>query len=72
MWSTLQSWDESIFRGESAPLTIAALGGINPETGAIVPTPDLAGLQSFTLVPEPSTIALGVLGAIAFFFRRRK
>ena len=59
-------------RGESAPWTIAALGGVNPGTGAIVPTPDLAGLVSFTLVPEPSTIALGVLGAAALLYRRRK
>jgi hypothetical protein len=59
-------------RGESAALTISALGGVNPQTGAIVPTPDLAGLVSFTLVPEPSTIALGVLGAAALLYRRRK
>jgi hypothetical protein len=60
--------------GQSAPLTIAGLGGVNPTTGAIVPTPDLAGLQSFNLVtiPEPSTIALGVLGAAALLYRRRK
>jgi len=60
--------------GQSAPLTISGLGGVNPQTGAIVPTPDLAGLQSFTLVtiPEPSTIALGVLGAAALLYRRRK
>jgi hypothetical protein len=60
--------------GESAPLTIAGLGGVNPQTGAIVPTPDLAGLQPFNLVtvPEPSTIALGVLGAAALLYRRRK
>jgi hypothetical protein len=59
-------------RGESLPLVISALGGVNPQTGAIVPTPDLAGLVSFNLVPEPSTIALGVLGAAALLYRRRK
>lgn len=32
----------------------------------------LIGLQSFALVPEPSAIALGVLGATALLFRRRK
>ena len=59
-------------RGESAPLLIAALGGVNPQTGAIVPTPDLAGLVGFTLIlPEPSTIALGVLGAVALLYRRK-
>jgi hypothetical protein len=62
------------FIGESAPVNIAGLGGVNPTTGAIVPTPDLSGLQSFNLrvVPEPSTIALGVLGAAALLYRRRK
>jgi hypothetical protein len=30
------------------------------------------GLQSFSLVPEPSTIALGLLGAAILFLRRRK
>lgn len=36
--------------------------------------PDLQGLQSFSLavVPEPSTIALGVIGASSLLFRRRK
>jgi len=33
--------------------------------------PDMTGLTGFTLVPEPSTFALGVLGAAAFFLRRR-
>jgi hypothetical protein len=59
-------------RGQSDAFTIASLGGINPATGAIVPTPDLAGMQGFTLVlPEPSTIALGVLGAAALLYRRK-
>jgi hypothetical protein len=38
------------------------------------PSPPLAlvGLQSFNLVPEPSTYALLALGAAALFLRRRK
>jgi len=32
----------------------------------------LAGLTPFALVPEPSTFALGLLGAAALLFRRRK
>jgi hypothetical protein len=32
---------------------------------------DMVGLQSFALVPEPSTLALGVLGVAALLLRRR-
>ena len=59
--------------GESNDVTIPQLGG-TPAGGAPIPTPSLNGLQGFglTAVPEPSTIALGVLGAAALLFRRRK
>jgi hypothetical protein len=53
--------------GISAPLTVNNLGG-----GAL-PPPNLVGLQGFVIpVPEPSTIALGILGASALLLRRRK
>jgi len=41
---------------------------------AEAPTPpaDMVGLASFSLDPEPSTLALGVLGAAALFLRRRR
>ena len=54
--------------GLSAPITIAAanLGG------GTVPPSVLSGLASFAIVPEPSTIALGLLGAAFLFLRRRK
>jgi len=58
--------------GLSAPVTVDNLGG-----GAIVPA-NLVGaggaLQGFVIpaVPEPSVIALGVLGVSAFMLRRRK
>jgi len=59
-------------RGESNDVTISQLGG-TPAGGAPIPTPSLNGLQGFALaVPEPSTMALGVLGAAALLFRRRK
>jgi len=62
----------TFLRGESNPVTITQLGG-TPAGGAPIPTPALNGLQAFTLfVPEPSTMALGVLGAAALLFRRRK
>jgi len=61
--------------GESLPVNLTALGGV---TGTPVPNPaeDLIGIQSFSMVPgtipEPSTIALCVLGACAFLARRKK
>jgi hypothetical protein len=60
--------------GESNDVTISQLGGTPPGGGAPIPTPELAGLTGINLtqVPEPSTIALGVLGAAALFARRRK
>lgn len=56
--------------GESAPITVA-LGG-QPAAGPPVPPSNLDGLVGFNLVPEPSTIALGVLGVAALLLRRRK
>jgi hypothetical protein len=59
--------------GESPAFNLTALGepaGANPAT----PQENLVGLQSFSLTttPEPSTIALGVMGISAFLIRRRK
>jgi hypothetical protein len=53
----------------ASPVFQVALGGAGnpPSTPAV-----LTGLQSFSLVPEPSTIALGLLGAAALLLRRRK
>jgi hypothetical protein len=59
-------------KGMSLLDNLASLGGTGTPPAA---TPDLQGLQSFSLAtatPEPSTIALGVIGASAFLFRRRK
>ncbi|MHB8521556.1 MAG: PEP-CTERM sorting domain-containing protein [Limisphaerales bacterium] len=60
-------------RGQSALLTFATGGvGIPPSTPG-----SLTGLTSFNLgivpaVPEPTTLALGLLGAGALLLRRRK
>jgi hypothetical protein len=55
--------------------TSVTLGGQGP-SGPPATAPGLGGLGftsfSLTSVPEPSTIALGVMGASAFLFRRRK
>jgi len=69
---TRTSWDTALIRGKSPTFDIAALGGTGtPAT----PDPNMAGLQSFNIavVPEPSSIALGVLGlGTLLFLRRRK
>jgi hypothetical protein len=53
--------------GESAAFTVAVGGGT-------LPPANLTTLQAFqvSVVPEPSVIALGVLGASALLLRRRK
>jgi len=63
------SFDSATVRGESTPITIT-LGGDVPGSAPLPPAL-LTGLQGFTLVPEPSTIALGLLGAAALLYRRR-
>src|SRR5690606_29133369 len=62
------SFEGSLLSGSSDPVTDAALGG-----GTVV-TPNLDGLQAFTLqvIPETSTMALAALGVGALLFRRRK
>lgn len=62
---------------EAAQAAGGMFGSSNPITltlaGAPTPPPDMVGLQSFSLqaIPEPSTLALGMLGAAALFLRRR-
>lgn len=60
--------------GQSAVFTISKLGGPDPAGGPPVLPAVMGGLQSFSVqvIPEPSTIALGFLGAAALMFRRRK
>jgi hypothetical protein len=50
--------------GKSNPVELT-LGG-----GTVTPT-DMVGLQAFNMVPEPSALALGVLGVAALLLRRR-
>jgi septal ring-binding cell division protein DamX len=60
--------------GKSATLTLNAGGVPDPTTGIPGFPSNLTGLASFSLVavPEPSTIALALLGGAALFLRRRK
>ena len=64
------TWDTALTRGQSAILNLTLGGAGSPPS---VPT-DLVGLTSFTMavIPEPSTMALGLLGAAALLYRRRK
>jgi hypothetical protein len=65
-WETgAASYDAAIVRGESEVANIVLGGGTLPPT-------NLVGLKGFTMVPEPSTIALGVIGGLALLLRRRK
>jgi len=73
-WEGAGTYDTATARGESALITVAAGLGGTTQGGAIFLPPDLGGpqgLQSFT-IPEPSTIAFGLLGAAALLYRRRK
>ncbi|HEX3718378.1 MAG TPA: hypothetical protein VH595_10465 [Verrucomicrobiae bacterium] len=61
--------------GTSALATLADTGGNNLAGGPSITPPGLpSGLTSFTVAPtpEPSTIALGVMGASAFLLRLRR
>jgi hypothetical protein len=61
------SYDAATIKGQSNPITIT-LGGV-PPVGAPIQDALLIGLQG-NCVPEPSTIALGLLGAAALLVRR--
>lgn len=68
----LISATHGVYLGKSAVLTIGPLGGGSPPVTA----PNLVGLTAFNttfnIVPEPSVIGLGILGAFAglMVFRR--
>ena len=74
VFETACSWDaanaagSTFWRGESGDVQVPQLGVFNPPDG--VPTPDLAGLQGFDLIPEPSIIGLGLLAAVPLLYRR--
>lgn len=58
--------------GESNPVTVSSLGGVPPGGGPPLTSPTLSGLNGFVVIPEPTTLALGALGAALLFLRRRK
>jgi hypothetical protein len=78
-WAAYQAGDASAKVGVSSSTAWTGTGlptvvGTTPNLGGLSAPPNLLGLQSFQLyaVPEPSAIALGLLGAAALLLRRRK
>jgi hypothetical protein len=74
-WETSAgSYANSTIRGQSLDFTTSPLGGPNPISGQPPFTSPGMGpnFQGFTMVPEPTTIALGALGIGALLLRRRK
>jgi MYXO-CTERM domain-containing protein len=67
-WATASgnSWETATLRGESNLIQVTLT---EPPTAA----PNLVGLTAFNVVPEPSSIALGLLGlgAVALIRRRK-
>jgi hypothetical protein len=73
-WETAAgSYAASLHRGEGT-FTSQQLGGTPTGGGAPIPTPGLTGFTGFEMqiVPEPSTIALGLLGLGAVAMMRRR
>jgi hypothetical protein len=65
---TITTWEAASIRGESLTFTSPALGDpFNPSS-----IPVMQGLEMFQLVPEPSVVALGALGALGLVLRRRR
>jgi hypothetical protein len=69
-------WDTSAGNYDAAVIANARNGTSGTFAGTVgggtLPPTNLDNLTSFTLVPEPSTIALGVIGGLALLLRRRK
>ncbi len=77
IWAAVggNSYDEALATGRFSLKSTVFQIGMNlgdPVGPPQTPPATLLGLTSASLVPEPSTIALGILGAAALLFRRRK
>jgi len=68
---TITSWAQVL---PNTPHGVSPTFNVNGLGGIFTTAPNIAGLQSFNLfaVPEPSVIALGLLGVGALLLRRRK
>jgi hypothetical protein len=69
------SWEQAVASGDNfgwsnngGTFTVATGGAGSPPS---LPA-NLVGMEAFQLIPEPSTTALGIIGAFALLLRRRK
>jgi len=86
VWIQMRAWEgaagssyDTAYSGNKAVgisnnIQVGPLGGPDPAGGTPFTAPNLTGLTGFFIVPvpEPSTIALGLLGAAGLLIRRRK
>jgi len=70
---SITSWENATIRGESNIYNSPEPLG-NPSAIPATTATTLFGLQTFgmAVVPEPSTVVLGVMGGLALLLRRRK
>jgi hypothetical protein len=66
------TFDAASVRGQSTVFQLGVTTGLGGGGSPPAPPAALVGLTSFQLVPEPSTIALAILGAGALLLRRSK
>ena len=75
VWVEMRAWEAPAASYEAALADGRMFGKSDPIQLTVAeapnPPPDMVGLKSFSLVPEPSTMALGLLGAAALMLRRR-
>lgn len=67
-----ESYETATLRGESSDLTLRLGGTPLRGQGPPIPSALLLGLQGFTIVPEPSTISVALLGAVLLIRKRRQ
>jgi hypothetical protein len=72
---TITSWEQATIRGQSDVFQVASLGDPTSNPPGVPVDPVGFGVRAdpYTLnIPEPTTIALGLIGAAALMLRRRK
>ena len=70
MGGTITSYAQAVTAG--GKYGTSNLFDVGPLGGVLTTPANLKGLTFWPMIPEPSTIALGILGAAALLLRRRK